>query len=385
MLSWAPELLRPAGRAKRCDELSAARIRIEGISSPQAFEEFARLPYEIYSGRDAWWPPDVRNEVDLLSGRTQTASYLELQPFCAWRDGRLVARVSAVVNRRYISHWKQQLGQLIHFEAVADEEEAVEAMLGRAMEWLSRHEMRAVRSGFAAFLDYPYAIDNYGGLPSFLLRSNPEYYHRYLKDAGFETEKGQIDYTAALQPPILQRYTQMVEAARAAGVTLKSWREHGFASAVDVWTDVTNAAFARHWGWNPVTHDEVRPMMGPLAGTMVADLSVVAAINRQVVGVVFSVPDLSPVLAHIRPGFKLRPERGGGTRGALINIGVLDSARGKGIARAMAARSFITMARHGMRYAGYTLVLDDNWASRRTAVALGARVTGNFVTYWRSL
>ena len=30
-----------------------------------------------------------------------------------------------------------------------------------------------------------------------------------------------------------------------------------------------------------------------------------------------------------------------------------------------------------------TLVLDDNWPSRRTAESLGARVTGNFVTYRR--
>jgi ribosomal protein S18 acetylase RimI-like enzyme len=115
------------------------------------------------------------------------------------------------------------------------------------------------------------------------------------------------------------------------------------------------------------------------------DLSVVAVEWRQVIGVFFSVPDLSLSLARIRPGVKLRPERGGGTRGALINIGVLERARGRGVARAMAARSFLAMAQSGMRYAGYTLVLDDNWASRRTAEGLGARATGNFVTYRRRL
>ena len=244
---------------------AAANIRIEAINSPQAFEEFARLPYQVYADREAWWPPDIRNEVDLLSGRTLTAPYLDLQPFCAWSNGRLVARVSAVINRRYISHWGQRLGQLIHFEAAADEDDAVGAMLRRAMEWLVRGSMKSVRSGFAAFLDYPYAIDNYGGLPSFLLRGNPEYYHRYLKDAGFETEKGQIDYTAALTPDMLARYARMIEAARAAGVAVMSWREYGFLAAVDAWTEVTNAAFARHWGWNPITRDEVRPDDGSAA------------------------------------------------------------------------------------------------------------------------
>ncbi len=35
----------------------------------------------------------------------------------------------------------------------------------------------------------------------------------------------------------------------------------------------------------------------------------------------------------------------------------------------MAARSFLAMVQRKMRFAGYTLVLDDNWASRRTALA----------------
>ncbi|HZO82534.1 MAG TPA: hypothetical protein VFB33_12645 [Candidatus Binataceae bacterium] len=364
---------------------AAASIRVEAISSPQDFEEFARLPFAVYAEREAWWPPDIRNEVDLLAGRTRTAPFLDLQPFCAWREGRLVARVSAVVNRRYIEHWGEQLGQLIHFEAIAGEDEAVAEMLTRALEWLARRGMRFARSGFAAFLDYPYAIDNYGDLPSFLLRGNPDYYHRYLKDAGFETEKGHIDYTAALTPETLARYTSMVEAIRSAGITVLSWREYGFLAAADAWTDVTNAAFARHWGWNPITRTEVRPMMAPLHGSLVSDLSMVAVAGREPVGVVFSVPDLSPVLAQLRPGVKLHPERGGGTRGALINIGVVEAARGRGTALAMAARSFLTMARHGMRYTGYTLVLDDNWPSRRTAMALGAHVSGNFVTYRRAL
>ena len=124
-------------------------------------------------------------------------------------------------------------------------------------------------------------------------------------------------------------------------------------------------------------------MLLPLAGTLVGDLSMIAVFDGNPVGAVFSVPDLSGMLAQVRTGVRLKPERGGGTRGALINIGVVASARSRGIARAMAARSFATMAQNRMRYAGYTLVLDDNWPSRHTAESLGAKVTGNFVTYRR--
>lgn len=361
------------------------KIRIDQVNSRDGFEQFARLPYQVYADRDAWWPPDVRNEIDLLAGRALITSHLDLCPFAAYSDGRLVARVSAVINYRYNQHWNETLGQLVHFEALADEDDAVAALMEESLTWLERRGMNAARSGFAAFLDYPYAIDNYAELPSFLLRGNPDFYHRYFKNARFATEKGQVDYTAPLTPEIQQRYRQMVEASQAAGATIKSWRDYGYPAAIEAWTDITNAAFERHWGWNPITHAEVRPMLLPLQQTAVADLSMLGIVGGQPVGAVFCVPDLSAQLAKLRNGFHLAPERGGGTRGALVNIGVIESARSRGLARAMAAQSFLLMARQQMRFAGYTLVIDDNWPSRRTAESLGGRVTGNFVTYRREL
>jgi hypothetical protein len=360
-------------------------IKVEQVKSREALREFARLPFVVYGTRDAWWPPDVQSELDLLEGRSPLSGFLEIEPIWARRGGRLVARVSAVVNRRHNQHWNEALGLLTHFEALDGEDEAVAALLDHALARLRIRTMRAVRSGFAAFLDYPYAIDNYGRLPSFLLRANPACYHRYFKNAGFVTERGHADFTAELSPDLLARYRKIVDGARAGGSAIRTWREFGFLAAIDAWTGVTNAAFAQHWGWFPVKRAEVRPMLTPLWETPVADLSIVATVGDEVVGTVFSVPDFGAQLASMRPGVKLNLEPGGGARGALVNIGVLERRRGRGIALAMAARSFLEMARRGMRYAGYTLVLDDNWPSRRTAAALGAHVTSNFVTYRREL
>ena len=358
-------------------------ISIETVSGREAMNLYAGLPFEVYGERDAWWPPDVQNEIDLLSGRAPIAAHLELMPLLARRDGKLVARVSAVVNSRYNSHWNERVGQLIHFEALADEARAAIAMLHEASAWLRGRGMKAVRSGFAAFLDYPYAVDNYGRLPPFLLRNSPEYYHTYFKDAGFMTEKGMTDFTIPLTPPVLGSYPAMIEDAARHGVKVHTWREHGFMNAVDAWTDVTNAAFERHWGWNPITREEVRPMLSGLARTEVADLSTIAVAKGEVVGSVFAVPDFSERLARVRHGVRLDPSRGGGTRGALINIGVLERWRGKSVNLAMAALSFTSMAQRRMKYAGYTLVLDENWPSRRTAQKLGGSVTSNFVVYRR--
>src|SRR3984893_16843642 len=142
--------------------MKSGRVSIENPRSRAELEDFARLPFQIYGDRKAWWPPDIQNEVDLLSRKSPLSPFLEVEPFIARRDGRTVARVSAVINRRYNDHWKERLGQLIHFEALPDEDDAATMLLEASAGWLRERAMDAVRSGFAAFLDYPYAIDNYG-------------------------------------------------------------------------------------------------------------------------------------------------------------------------------------------------------------------------------
>src|SRR5271165_7123060 len=125
-------------------------ISVERPASREQLDEFARLPFQVYGERDAWWPPDVQNEIDLLSNRSLLSAHLDVTPLCARRAGRVVARVSAIINRRYVEHWNEPLGQLIHFEALEGEDVAVAAMLAEAVQSLRERGMRAVRSGFAA-------------------------------------------------------------------------------------------------------------------------------------------------------------------------------------------------------------------------------------------
>jgi hypothetical protein len=59
-------------------------------------------------------------------------------------------------------------------------------------------------------------------------------------------------------------------------------------------------------------------------------------------------------------------------------------ARGRGVNLAMAAYGFLELVQRGAKYLSYTLVLDDNWASRRTGEKLGASVCANYLAYRRN-
>jgi hypothetical protein len=84
-----------------------------------------------------------------------------------------------------------------------------------------------------------------------------------------------------------------------------------------------------------------------------------------------------------RPEFQARLERI--DHGVLQIIGVQERARGRGINLALAAQSYLAMIERGYKSASYSVVLDDNWPSRRTAERLGARVVRNFAIYHKAL
>ena len=69
----------------------------------------------------------------------------------------------------------------------------------------------------------------------------------------------------------------------------------------------------------------------------------------------------------------------------LLSISLLEEARGRGLNLAMAAKSFLGIMDAGYRSTSYTIVLDENRPSRRTAEKLGCRPERNFVIYSRDL
>jgi hypothetical protein len=49
----------------------------------------------------------------------------------------------------------------------------------------------------------------------------------------------------------------------------------------------------------------------------------------------------------------------------------------------MAAHGYLTLIARGWTHVSYTLVLDDNWPSRRTGEGLGGSLRANYLAYRR--
>ena len=354
-------------------------IKIEIPQDKERLNDFIRLYEQVHAARSAYWKPAARFEMAILCGESAFNEARTVQPFVASEHGQIVARVLAVIDARYQRHWQERLGHLCWFEALPGKREVVKLLMNEACDWLQSQGAHAARAGHG-MLDFPFVIDAYETLPPNVLRLNPSYYHSLLKEAGFESEKGFVDYKIEVHPELLVRWVDMLEAARRAGYTIIPLRDVPERRRVHDFVDTFNDTFKAHWGWTPYSETEMAGLMKALTRSGMLDTSVLAYRGDEPVGMLLLVPEHNAEVV-LKLGRTVHDDE-------LLNvlaIGVRESDRGRGVNLAMASYGYLELVRRGVKYLSYTLVLDDNWPSRRTAEKLGASVCANYVAYRRRI
>ena len=357
--------------------MSTAKIEIP--QGQGAFNDFISLYEQVHALQSAYWKPATRFEMAVLCGESAFNEERTVRPFVARERGQVVARVLGVIDARYQQHWQERLGHLCWFETLPGKREAVKELMNEACEWLRSQGAIAARAGHG-MLEFPFVIDMYETLPPNVLRLNPPYYHSLLKDAGFESEKGFVDYKIEVRPELLVRWVGMLEAARRTGYSIIPLRDVPEHRRVQEFVDTFNDTFKAHWGWTPYSETEMAGLMRALARSGMLETSVLAYRGDEPVGMLLLVPDHGAE-AVLKPGRTVDDDE----RLNVLAIGVRESDRGRGVNLAMASYGYLELVRRGAKYLSYTLVLDDNWPSRRTAEKLGASVCANYVAYRRRI
>jgi RimJ/RimL family protein N-acetyltransferase len=358
--------------------MAVPSVRIEEVSGDDELLEFCHFADRVNAQRSVYWPAIPDLQLPLLKGEGPVSVGRQARPLVARQGNEIVARAAAVIDQRYIDRWDEPLGHIVMFEAMPGATDAVRALLDAASDFLKNEGLHAARTGSGPAFDMPYVLDSHDLLPPMSIRQNPPYYHSMLKEARFETEKGWVDYKIEVTPEQIALWEHMARSAEATGFRLATLSEVDEQVRVTHFAAVWEEAFARHWGASPQSEDEWRGLfnsIGPIGGW---DVSVMAYDGDVPVGAVLGIPDLS--MMAVRPsGRELRPDE----HLNLLGIGVRQVARGRGVNLAMAARSYLEHVKRGNTFVSYTMVLDDNWPSRRTAEKLGARVCANYLVYRR--
>jgi hypothetical protein len=353
-------------------------LSIEILNSLDLRTRFVDFYDTVYEYRDARWPGKKAEEHLLLSGESPLIAGKSFRALLAIDGGKVVARGIALMDSNYLRYWNDHVGHLILFEALDESDVAVRQLVDEACAYLSQHGIESVRAGYG-LLDTPFPIDDYESLPPMSVRQSPKYYHRLLKNAGFQTEKGWVDYRLRITDESLELGRMLRDRLLPVSYELIQFADLAETKLVSDLTEIRNECFKSHWGTTPVTEDEVKYFLKAYEPTGLLTTSVLAYRDSKVVGMVIATPEMT-ALAIVRPPRVLSDTE---KLNSLL-LGVRESERGTGLRAKMAASVCLDLATRGAKYVDGTLVQDDNWPSRGGAEYTGFSVWANYITYRRN-
>ncbi|HEY5837935.1 MAG TPA: hypothetical protein VIT19_02795, partial [Pyrinomonadaceae bacterium] len=136
-------------------------MNVRPLSTAEEFQRYVDFNGEVYRENPHWVPPDAHHLTKVLAGQGGFGPELQIQPFWVEDGGRVLATVTAVTSPVYDRHWNEKMGHLLFFEALADQNEAVESLLSAACDWLKTKGCEAARLSLLPGMQLPLTIDAY--------------------------------------------------------------------------------------------------------------------------------------------------------------------------------------------------------------------------------
>ena len=172
-------------------------IEIKRVTDKRGLDTFIQLHYDLYRGNKFDAPNLYRDEVNTLSRDKNSAfDFCEAEYFLAYRDGKIVGRVAAIINHRYNEQWQRPCVRFGWLDLI-DDAEVMRALLNAVEEYGKQKGMKEI-IGPLGFTDMDpegmltYGFDQLGTMATLY---NYEYYPRLMEQMeGYEKDNDYVEY-----------------------------------------------------------------------------------------------------------------------------------------------------------------------------------------------
>jgi GNAT superfamily N-acetyltransferase len=285
---------------------AVTNLRIEQIPlGDRRLREFVEVPWHLYKG-DPCWTPQLKAEYlgsrllglpGLLTPRHPYHQHAEVTHFLATRGSEPVGRVSAAINRRFNEYHGTEIGSFGFFETVKDFDVA-RSLLDAARSWVEKRGMKVLRGPG----EYSNATHERQGVlvkgfeypPTVELTYNPPYYGELLERYGFHKAKDYFAYAATeFKPEHPARLARIAERVRARSrITTRKANLDSLDEEIKLLVHIYNEAWARNWGFLPLTDEEAHALAETLRPVLIPDLLLFAFVDGEPAAVLGALPDL---------------------------------------------------------------------------------------------
>lgn len=289
-------------------------VEIRKVTDRKSLDAFIDFHYNLYQGNKYDAPNLYSDELHTLSKDQNAAfEFCEADYFLAYRDGRLVGRVAAIINRRANEHWNRRSVRFGWIDFV-DDPDVSRALLDAVADWGRQRGMTEIVGplGFTDMDPEGMLTEGFDQLGTMSTIYNHAYYPRHMEQmGGWEKDNDYVEFKV-----FVPKEGMPDKFRRVAEMTMKRYNLHihrlkrreifGPEQYGQKVLNVVNQTFSHLYGYSQMTQRQMDEYVRMYFKFL--DLNLICVIedwntpDHPVVGVGISMPSLSRALQKCRKG-----------------------------------------------------------------------------------
>lgn len=170
-------------------------IEVKKVESKRDLKAFVKFPFSLYKDSKYWIPPLIKQELETFNKeKNPVFNDAEAHFFLAYKDGKIVGRVAAIINWLEVNNQQQQKMRFGWFDVV-DNIEVTKILLEKVAEIGHQNNLDYIEGpvGFSNLDKVGVLTEGFNELGSMITWYTYPYYAEHLEKLGYKPEKEYIE------------------------------------------------------------------------------------------------------------------------------------------------------------------------------------------------
>jgi GNAT superfamily N-acetyltransferase len=275
-------------------------MHLSEVSSQQDIRNFHKVPHIVYKDDPDWICP-LEIEIESIFNPSKN-KYFAHGEAVRWvlkdKNGNLIGRVAAFINKKKAYTFEQATGGMGFFECVNDQK-AADALFEVSRKWLSDRGMDAM-DGPVNFGEN----DSWWGLhvegsspPGYGMHYHPSYYRRLFEDYGFYPYFEQVTNHLDITKPFPDRFWKIAEwTVGRPGLVFRHFSFKDQEKFLADFKAIYDEAWQFHDNFAPINIDDLRFKLEGNKAVIIEEFIWYAYHEEKPIGLFVMFPDVNPLL-----------------------------------------------------------------------------------------
>ncbi len=270
-------------------------VTILTCKTKKDLKAFERTPEFIHQNDPFYVPPFPGSIVKFFDAKSPAQKHGKLTAFIAYRDGKPVGRIAAILNHTHNEYYKDKVGFFGFFDFI-DDLEVAKSLYDTAKASLKADGMMDVRGPYSPTVndECGLLVEGFSSIPFVVMAHNAPYYENIYLQLGLKKARDLYAYyipASATMPDKVVRVLERVK--RNSGITLRSLDLKRLDEELKVIQELYNDTLKRNWGFVPISYEDLQYAANDLKQIMDPEMVMIAEKAGEPVGFCMFIPNIN--------------------------------------------------------------------------------------------